>query len=248
MSDGETTGSKKPHYTDAYKNRIAELEAQLEAATAGVATIPEAPVPATVTAPDPVVSVDPLAWITEDTPAVFLVSSTSTFFLRHGNPRINPPTESVILQSSSDPRPWGANPFDFRNEDRVMEQNNKVMMSKWHHLRVTQDLAYLYWDHPTAKKPTAVVTDPAKFKGWNRLRKQANGETAPITEFVGLRELVRFLIQKNRMTFMNWGQHTSDFPRSVPNPYSNRLPDIGSAIRSDIDAWKGKTLDSRSPV
>jgi len=209
-----------------------------------VATIPEAPVPATVTAPDPVVSVDPLAWITNRTPAVFIVSSTSRFFLRHENPRANPPVPSLSIESVSDPQPWYANPFDFRNEDRVMEQNNKVMLSKWHHIRIHRENALLYWGDERAIQPDETVISPEKFKGWNKLMRAPNGEMDPITEFVPLRELTRFLLQKNGMTFLNWDYHKELFDPRAPNPYHRKLPGVGSVMKRELAAMAGKTIDS----
>jgi hypothetical protein len=256
MSDGEKTGSeKKPHYTQIMKDEIAAQKAEIEALRAQLAAQTVQPV--TITEPEtepetpaneppadePVV--DPLAWITKKTKAVFLVSSTSRFVLRHENPRSNPPTKMLSLAATAAPQPWAACPFDFRSEDRIHEQNNRVMLAKWHHLMAHSDMARIYWDDPRFDHPDEAVIDPKKFRGWNPLLREANGEKDKITEFVPLRELVRYLLQKNGMTFMDWSRHQSEFDPRFPNPYRNKIPDVGSVIKREVAAWGGKVLDSR---
>lgn len=265
MSDGAKTGSKKPHYTQKMKDEIARLmreneelraaqsapvmnvtindtwtsDTMPETATSGEANV-------TITSMEPAPVVDPLAWITDKTPAVFFVSSTSTFFLTRGDKNGRPARRPIVIEATSDPRPWANNPFDFRNADRQLEQNNEVMMARWHHLMLRRDKAVMYWRDPETEEVTETVIDPKKFTGWNKLMKQPRGEMDPITEFVPLRELARKLLQKNDKVFLDWSQHRDKFDLRVPNPYHRRLVGVGSAVRQDLESWEGKVIDSRS--
>lgn len=241
MSDGATTGSKKPHYTEVMKQEIEAQKAEIEALRAQLAAGAQ---PVTAAPATPKKEEDPLVWITERTPAVFLVSKTMTMWLRHDVPHVRPPVPGVFISETSDPQPWGANPFDFRNEDRIEEQNNKVMMAKWHHLRVHKGIARQYWAHPDAVVPTETVIYPRKFVGWDKLLKEPKGEMDEIKEFCELRELVRTILQKSRNTYLNWDYHKKDFDPRFPNPYSNRLIGVGDTIKREINAMVGKQIDS----
>jgi hypothetical protein len=67
-----------------------------------------------------------------------------------------------------------------------------------------------------------------QYQGWDRPGHQARGDRTPLAEFVPLRELVRYLLQKSGDTFMDHGLLPAGFefdPR-YPNPYRNRISSV----------------------
>jgi len=260
MSDGATkSGSKKPHYTQVYKQEIADKQAHIDRLEAQLAatqnepasfietltpttTIPEPAAPVTITEPLPVIPLgvtdDPLAWITRKTVAVYMVSGTSSFGLRPENPRSNPPTRAVNQNATGTASPWYSCPFDFRNDaDRTKEQNERVMKSNWWHHSVHRDTAKMWDMDERFERRTETVVRADAYRGWNSELKEPNGEKQEVTDFIPLRELVRYLLQKGGSTFLDWGRHMSDFDPRVPNPYANYIPSVGKKMLPSVADW-----------
>ncbi len=242
---------KKEHHLTKMKRESKELHELLD--TTGASSIEELkamiaatetptsvdlPVPTTITNPD--VSretvVDPLAWITKDVKAVYMVSDMTTFVLRPENPRSNPP-EPAVLQKSAVVSPWYSNPYDYRMEDRTKEANATIMTAKWWHHTVLRTTAHRWDQDERFERPETAVISPDDFKGWNGEIREALGKDTPITDFVPLRELVRYLLQRSRRTYFNWGRHRGSFHPSIPNPYSRTLPGVGRKILPSVADW-----------
>ena len=259
MSDGATTGSKKPHYTQVLKDDRDEARAMVEQLKAEIDALKANPGAAMVQAsttstpePKPLVevfaeqdakkpTVDPLAWITDKTPFVAIVSGTTSYTLRPQRKDFTPPIQRVVQQAEGDARVWAANPFDYSHKDRDIENNQKVMKSKFWHHRITKFTATSVWSDDRWPKPETAVIDPAKYHGWDRVTRMAKGDQEPIEEFVALRELTRILLQKAADTFLNWSYHKEQFDPRRPNPYRNKVSDVGGNLRTDAEVLKLQT-------
>ena len=58
-----------------------------------------------------------------------------------------------------------------------------------------------------------------------------------LAEFVPLREEVRRLLQRHSDTFLNWSYHRDQFDPRFPNPYRNRIADVGRKILPAVKNW-----------
>ena len=171
--------------------------------------------------------VDPLAWITDDTPYIALVMKPRSITVRPAKPKWSPPLEAIRL-SADKCEPWPEMPFPLKHEDRDMERNLRMRYARWEHYRITQDMAYdVYKGDPRYTMPDKVVVDPASFKGWDSRSWRATGTLAP-NSGVRLRELVRHILQrKANQCFIRTVIHGHEMPdmRAV-NPYGSRLEGI----------------------
>ena len=196
----------------------------------------------TVTAPDATepdetyisTVTDPLAWITAKTPHVEIVSSITVFGLHPGN--VGSGLGALNLKARSSDT-WASCPFDFRSEDRVAEQNKRVMHAKWWHHTFNQNLAKLVYANKVREVPAEAVIGVDDFQGWDGLSKSARGTFSPLREFVPLREEVRRLLQRHGNTFLNWSYHRDQFSPLYPNPYRNRIDDVGHTILPAVKNW-----------
>ena len=265
VADTQKPGSKKPHWIKEARAKSEALDALMKEAgvdsvdalrehIASKSTPEQWAAPATgstysggasievrewqqteVPEPETGPAEDCLGFITADTPYVGIVSSTSTFVLRPQNDKMQPPMTRVSI-SSQGSRVWAANPFIIRDENRVYEQNIRVMKAKWHHYRVTRELAESIWSDERHRRPTTAVMDPTTFVSWDQRAKQAIGKHEPITEFVPLRELVRYLLTKGRETYLDYTVRPEGltFDPRVPNPYRNKIVGVAVEIRGDL--------------
>ena len=176
-------------------------------------------------------AIDPLAWITAETPFVSIVSSIAVFGLVAAK---DPKGTGAIDLANQASDPWWACPFDFRHENRTEETNQRVMKRSWWFHTYRRELADQVYAKGNRPIPTTAVIDPAKFRGWDSMTRAASGERVEIEEFVPLREAVRHLLQRHTDTFMNWGRHKHDFPQTLPNPYRNRIDSMGGRLLAGL--------------
>ncbi len=213
----------------------APAEQPVALAEGSVVVIGELTEPAVTTAGPPV---DPLAWITPDVSYICMVSGTSTFVLRQQNFRMQPPLNRIAI-SSERTAPWDSCPFFIGNrENHLMDQNIKVMKSAWHHYRVRRQTAEELWGDERYPRPTHVVIGTDQYQGWDRPAKQARGVLSLIEDFVPLRELMRYFLQKAGDTFINFGALAPEIKRRLeagqldermiqfPNPYRNKIEGV----------------------
>lgn len=212
---------------------VDELNTKLAALTLDAAVETYGPDPAPTSPDQPVV--DPLVGITRETPYVELVSSTSMFVLRQLNKHYNPHITRIAVHRYR-VGPWDACPFRIGCWDErlppevrfVRDRNIKIFKAQWHHFRVTRQLAENVYADPRWPRPETHVVDPKTFRGWDRRSNQAVGEHVPIEDFVALREVVRYMLQKARETFLDYATRPKGFefdPR-FPNPYRNKITDV----------------------
>jgi hypothetical protein len=254
MSNGEKSGSKKPHYTQRYKDKIATQQEEIERLKAQLAAKPEisvvgdvsagpavtgassgeaADIDVVITTPEealvmPDASRDCLGHITKDVQSVVLVSTMARIVLRKGDKNFDPAIRRIF--SSTDTRePWGSCPWvigDPTNPERDVRL--KAQYAQWWVHRITRTKAESIWADDRVKTPTHTVIDPKKWKGFDSEVWEAVGETEPIEEFDPLRECVRIALMRIGNTFMDWGRRDRrhKFDLRVPNPYRNKLAEI----------------------
>jgi len=185
---------------------------------------------------------DPLAWITAGTQFVEIVSSCCVFGLVAAKDARG---KGAIDLPNYGSGPWGACPFSFRSEDRQFEENQRVMKDEWWNHRFRRELAEMVYEQKGRLVPTDAVIGVEDYKGWDRMTRAARGTRTPLTEFVPLREEVRRLLQRHTDTFINWNYHRNDIDPRIPNPYKNRVTDIGGHILPEVKNW---SADARRPA
>lgn len=210
--------------------KIAELEAKLarqEAAEyTGVTVAPsDSPTVTVESASESLVGgpEDPLRWIDAKTDRVYLVSCKTTL-PGHSTPnRRNKPEDFAQVLWPVRMAVWAKNPYHLEGRTQD-ETNNLRLMNKHHaHYIVESHYARRFYDAPAQEIPTKVIVRPQDFQGLWEHSMEPRGEHGPMGEFVPLRELIRWYLQRfrNHLWFdKSYYMKNPLVDEAEPNPYS----------------------------
>ena len=242
MSSDGNTGSRKPHYTQKYKDRIEELEAALERATTTPAATTSAPdvaiaemAPPTITGGyDP--TTDPLAFIDSDVDEVYLVGKAFTLpgwtQRRHRGLEIGKDVADMIKAIGQ--RKWVKNPFHYTGTYQQVKDLRTMTARHWYFVidRSMVDYVYGFEKNPM---PTKAIVETAGYLGVNPTTGQPSGAKTPCSDD-SLREFIRYQLQLNPGSLWIDKAYFMDEDRldtKRPNPYSDRYEMVGISISSE---------------
>lgn len=243
VSSTETKPKKtrKPSGFALYKQR---KEAEIAALKAKLA---DAPVEIAAVGPGAYNAArDPLRAITADTRFVDFIGNSSTYYLRPSMGAYNPPIAEISVTAHKAGR-WAACPFEIGSRDRITDENMKVMLDKWWHIRISREQANAVYGDDRWPCPMEAVVAVNSFSGVD-FAKNPTGEYVRLPDRVPLREVTRILLQRNPGTlFLSYSSTQPWVDARYPNPYGNFI-DGQQRIHVPPDEWPEAARNAPLPA
>lgn len=176
-------------------------------------------------------AVDPLAWITEETPAAFFVGSQGSWPLRHewqGTSGVK--IEKFRCRPIEMVKPWYSCPFVFADPHGNIDnfRNNTLNSSQWWHHVISRQDAVASWigRDPFPREVVVTMKDIVGRQGRQLVGKER------LSSGIALREIVRKSLQMHpKRLFLDTDRYCNGVAVKLPGDY------VGTP-HSHVDAWE----------